>query len=648
MTKLVPCIAPVCYRDPADIVSEGQMLKVIALKKAGNSLHWLDELCRGSIGIPSDLDSDAKPRGRSIIMLISGPPGTGKTTFALELSCSLANQEIIETNIDNETRKLESRVFFVSAEESGKRVKDKAEANGWIKTNSCPVTVLGTPPNTKVESGLVIKGRDAFNLVPGQPPDIIEDLSSPFRDVFADVMVLDSLNMYSANYGEQNPKITKFNEIQNQIANPVASESKNPRLIIIVVDTTGKRDEELQYCEYCADIVFHFGWEEKLGYTMRTFEIIKMRGQSHAWGKQRVKIYPRESHPREKGAKGKLTSNAREQNAPYFKEKAGIYIFPSMHTYISHFTNDKALKAANPACETLGFPEHIYGINTQIASAKELQGIPAAGCTAIVGRRGAMKSHLAYYFLLAHASGILTSSNIKNEKSQELLQRNCLLVSLRDDQEGAIQTLSHIAASQGLSEINGLGSGFEGGRKLVIDLIKKDRLEILENDIGMISPEEFFHKIYVAVHRLRNKPGVGQKRSDAAVQVVLVSGLDQLEARFPLIAQESMFVPALIQLLRWNKVCSIMASALGESTTSSGENLYGLLPMADLILDLELVNRHNPPDGYHWPSDFPKELWPVEIQQIARVETRRVPGGQIGSKFGYLYRTPDGKLLYAA
>jgi hypothetical protein len=296
--------------------------------------------------------------------------------------------------------------------------------------------------------------------------------------------------------------------------------------------------------------------------------------------------------------------------------------------------------AAEAAGGSLPLPSALGLLNSQISANARYGGFPLAGCTALVGRRGGMKSHLAYFFLLEQACGGVAQSPFDPSESSAP-GRNCLLVSFRDDLPAAVETLGRIAEDQGRAPPG-------GGATFVTDLIANDRLEILENEPGKISPEEFFHNIFVAVNRERAMAGENQK--EPRTQVVVVNGLDQLEARFPLIALADMFVPALIQLLKSNQICSVVISAVGESSTPAGQSLYGLYPMADLILRFEHLDPRCPPAGYAWPGAFPPALVAAVgngTEHISRVETQRVPGGQIGERIGYLYREPKGRLAYA-
>ena len=49
---------------------------------------WLDELLLGGLCIPDNVENDQ----RAILMLLTGPPGTGKSTFSIELINNWAKQ----------------------------------------------------------------------------------------------------------------------------------------------------------------------------------------------------------------------------------------------------------------------------------------------------------------------------------------------------------------------------------------------------------------------------------------------------------------------------------------------------------------------------------------------------------------------------
>ncbi len=63
--------------------------------------------------------------------------------------------------------------------------------------------------------------------------------------------------------------------------------------------------------------------------------------------------------------------------------------------------------------------------------------------------------------------------------------------------------------------------------------IKKGKLEILFYPPGYITPEEFFHKMFISIQRLKlSQKGI----------TLLFNSLDQLGSRFPLCAEETIFI----------------------------------------------------------------------------------------------------------
>ena len=617
-------ISPVFSRNPANALKTAGKAQLLPLSKEWNLIErttkWVDELCNGGIYLPDDLKRGASPRGRSVVMLLTGPSGTGKSTFALELSSRL-----VATARKAGTDQQRFNALYVSAEESANRLIHKVQQFGWLSANAAgtdrAIFNHGGPYDHAIpDSSLIVMGKEALprtrdvSTVFSQIADNWRRAGQQFTGTFLhsssplDLVVIDSLNVISPAGGDEE-RVRIFDAIQSNMANPESG--SNPSLLLLILDSPSDGSTS-SYWEYVSDIVFRFGWDYSPGYALRTFEIKKMRDQKHAWGLHRLKIY-----------EGNGDSAARQHEAPYLSQ-GGIFVFPSINWHLSVFRDERASRPQIDGTRApLPVPRKIDELNKQISLNPQFQGFPVQGCTALVGRRGAMKSHLANMFLLDQA--------MKGRK-------NCLLVTLRDDLESAIQTLSQIAEDNGY-----VNQG--QGEKTIRKLIREDRLEILHNEIGRVSPEEFFHKIYVAVKRNR------VQRTKRAAEVVVVNGLDQLEARFPLIAAEGMFVPALCQLLKGCEVCSVIISAVGESSSTAGQSLYGLLPMADLILRIEPFDplQRSPDDQREWPKQFPsalKDAVDSGAEQISSVETQRVPGGQVGGRIGFLYRQNDGKLAY--
>lgn len=134
-----------------------------------------------------------------------------------------------------------------------------------------------------------------------------------------------------------------------------------------------------------------------------------------------------------------------------------------------------------------------------------------------------------------------------------------LVISLRDDGAMTRQTMGKILAGQ-------------DGEKSLDFYEESGQLEVLYFHPGYITPEEFFHRVFLSVHRIKN---LGHKLT------VLFNSLDQLEARFPLCADQQIFVPGIIEFLSGEGATSIFIAVDGPDQP---DKQYGLLPMADVIL----------------------------------------------------------------
>jgi KaiC/GvpD/RAD55 family RecA-like ATPase len=645
-------ISPVHYRLPAEGArGEVRDLPQIAVSRdsSGSSLplYWLDALLGGGLRIPANEEGESLP----FVLLLAGQPGSGKSTFALELCYNLARFP----QDDGSTL----RSIYYSSESTSDRIIEHVRSFGWddagrfrafrqgerVKSEACTICGtevlnsefyrddgrVGASPSEaqRVARFFEVVRRTWLRGVAAAPAERVlgdpqvqagdggtgfQALDNP-EPLPPDVVVIDSLNVMSGGTDRGREQIfEEFLRFRNQ--------TPTPKLLVLVVDGYRERQPASTW-EYIADGAIRF---DSLigddGYFQRTFQVMKIKTQSHVLGKQVFKIYqgPDEEHP------GGKPAFSRTDVVPYLAT-GGTYVFPSVHWHLSasglknyiEFQRDRAYSSGLPKLDSLLANE----------DHADKQGFPAHCTTALVGSRGGMKSHLAYSFLLRHALG----PGFVNDDHP----KNVLLVSLRDDLDGTKKTLQEIAREERLATPNG------GGGDVVQELIDADRLEIIYNRPGCISPNEMFHRLFVALARRRAAESVElgdgslplkRPQRDTA-EVVVVNGLDHLQSRFPLCSRERMFVPAIISLFRKHKVCLVIASSGGgeggESAAAEADLVLNFDPIADGPQRAELVKQIPQCTG---------------VIQQTKVTAVRVPEGQIGGRWGVLGRCAGQEMYF--
>ena len=514
---------------------------------------WFDELFKGGIKIQED-----KPT----TLLLKGPPGSGKTTLALEMCYRLAQDSDLFT-------------LYISTDSDTEQIIGNARDLGWADVDTRVLPFEEKAPDVRA---VAVWGADKIkewqNLTEmvelaidalatwfkKLPKGILERLGrivsfnnveNTVEKVLPDILVVDSLNILER---EERGKV--FQDFLR-----TARDTKTPTQLLVFVMDSSDQTNESDFWEYVCDTVIDIRYSHERGYYTRTLEIVKARYQEHVWGKHQLKIYPRYRYP----DKSDADYNTKLRRSHPYRQEGGIAIFPSIHYYLSVCKREAPTRAPEQD-ETL-LPQ----LNTLLSATEGgAKGLPRGRCTAFVGARGGHKSHLAYLHLLHRIAKY-------DEKA--------LVISLRDDEEMTKQTMNRIVEQQSiqLSDLNVLEHS--------------NQLEILYFPPGYITPEEFIHRIIMSIHRLKGKHGR---------LTVLFNSLDQLRARFPLCAKEEIFVPGLIEILIADKITSIFIAVQGGVQP---EGQYGLLAMADLILSFNLYRMSFSDYFGHLTSvaDFPKD-----------------------------------------
>lgn len=560
LVKIKSGISQAYWCDTSDTIAKFQAAELALDTPNKQTLSWFDKLFEGGISLPKGNSNILRP----MTMLVSGPPGCGKTTLITELCYRLAVNEQLND-------KALSTLYISTDAETG-RLIDNAVNLGWDKAREYFIPFDPEDKHPKLRDGMqsmiCVWGREKFlKTIEGQ--DMLSSMieaavtsldnwvlkantagfmrrlkyrfaNDPINHAsgggivihdekyIPDILVVDSLNIL-------NP------EGQMKFFQSFVKACKATRLVIFVLNT-GIENQEHKLWEYFSDIVVQLDHQYVHDYYVRTIEVVKARYQSHWWGKHQLKIYANPkplSKPKESDANGVREYNTMMKRSHPYRPTGGVFIFPSIHSYLSIYKR-KTLSEA-PARD-----------DTYPVKLNKVFKIPKGRCTAFIGERGGHKSHLGYLHLL---------NRLVNHSGE-----SCLIVSLREDEATTKKTLQNIAEQE-----------FKCSHDKLDHFEKDNHLEVLYFPPGYITPEEFFHRMFISVHRLKKQ---------GSPLTVMFNSLDQISARFPLCAKQEIFIPGIIQTLSGEGATSICVAVVDEPGQPVQQ--YGLLPMADLIVSFSM------------------------------------------------------------
>lgn len=524
-----------------------------AEQEQGQSISWFDCLFHGGILLPK-LDSKEK---RAITILLTGPPGAGKSILAMELCYRWCINEKWSS-------------LYITSESYKPWMIEKAESFGWEKAtkafrekkvgaaaisvvpiesffkedwvNAMPKEVKPAKNTLKVVREF-LEHKKAPNVVaPEALPNIVQSPEKEAVDVNK-ILVLDSLNTIY----DEGRRVTLFNKFMDLA-------SSGPRVLIVILDSTPSR-EAAEFWEFISDIVVRLDRNYDLGYMVRTLEVVKARYQPHVWGVHQLKIYEPARFKKEDYESQEKYKSRLSRAHPYRRE-GGIFIFPSIHYVLSAYKRKHLIEGGN-------IPTGVPGLEQLLP-----KGYPKSRCTALLGDRGGHKSHLSYLELLYRIIEQPVSEQVQP------LKHKGLVISLRDDEGTTRATMQKILEQQWGGEINRRGK-----EKIHLQKFEEEgHLEIMYFPPGNITPEEFFHRVLLSIQRLK-------QGSNNTHITLLFNSLDQLSSRFPLCAKQGIFILGIIQMLSAEGVSSFFVAAR-EPGQRTGE-YYGVESMAELILNFE-------------------------------------------------------------
>jgi hypothetical protein len=338
------------------------------------------------------------------------------------------------------------------------------------------------------------------------------------------------------------------------------------RLIIVIADTVAS-DGSASFWEYHSDLVIRLGryyGAKGSEYMVRDLEVVKARYQQHKWGRHQLKIYSGRE-PQSQSDLERLSPDARKiavaqmRRSHPFRNEGGIFIFPSIHSVLSYY------KQVQSPPKVSFLPSGIPGFPEALALGE--RAYPKGLCTALVGRRGGHKSHLAFHEVLFR---------ITKRSRLDRIKHKGMIVSLRDDESTTRETLIGILASMDTRATRTEEARLKDAAKTLAKLEEGSALEINYFPPGYITPEEFFHRLLLSINRMT-------AAKDTHLTVVFNS-LDQLDSRFPLCAEQRIFIPGIIQMLCGEGVSSFF---VGAGNSDEPGTFHGLRSMAELILSFD-------------------------------------------------------------
>ena len=335
-----------CRYEPAEIKLGNQ---------TQNHVSWFDQLFCDGIHLP-------KQDGNPITILLTGPPGSGKTTLAFELCYRLAIEHLYSS-------------FYFSTDSETHRLIENAKDFGYVDSNK----VAGFSENPDEFKPVIIWGKEKIeewkdldemltlalksitrllDKIPHAEGLIKEEdvkkrlplwwlhAKKDARELRPKVLVVDNLNIVDPK--EQGKFFEKFFALS-----PAA------RLVVFVLDSAPQGESHRPW-EYACDNVIRLDSVSLENYFMRTIEVVKTRYQDHVLGKHQLKIYAR---PNESDiANGQWVLDAQKiskmrRGHPY-RPSGGIFIYPSIHYQLSRYKRSDPQKLSY--ADTLPESERLY------------------------------------------------------------------------------------------------------------------------------------------------------------------------------------------------------------------------------------------------------------------------------------------------
>lgn len=649
--------------------------------RAERAISWFDWLLesgdRMGLRVPGEL-------GRPLVVLLSGPPGAGKSQLLQQIAYNRARRWM-------ETQAGLLAKFPRDAWEDG---EEGSPRTLMVCTETPAAAVVGNMANMGVRNarhgghrlfaagGVGGSAEPLFALVDQEvaleklsaqndyrsasvgADEFVRGLQGTWEKMRAhaggapSILMIDSLNIFDQ------ARDQAF--IVNQLLDAGwygaggGSERRSPHVLIVVLDTDpdgGSPGPSAEHLEYLSDVWIRMdlGRFERSDYVGRTLEVIKTRFQARHSGTHMVKIYPgkgvdaRECEEIARVVASEAFENSDGNGPKPILPAGGLWIAPSVPDVMSALRREERLvgngtpagtqggRAIEQPVELLQVVSCQYGASSpgdnagggtrgsavdsgdvlrkpawgvfkarltkkeDVARASEFaeQRAPLAqgkavawpipwltylvrgdmqrrSCAAITGPRSGAKLVIASQFLLDGA----------------MLGEAGLYLSLAERKELVVQRLEDLASHEERYPAEG-GDARARRARLV------DPITVIHQKAGYVYPEEIVQRVlyWIAVKGIRR---------------AVIAPVDHWETSFPLLANSSMLLATLVELLRAHEIPTMVVAH--EDQPGDAEKC-GIMALADVIIrfkDMALkVRASELGDLSMWSPEF----WEYDVSK---------------------------------
>ncbi|NIP25217.1 MAG: hypothetical protein GWN67_10880 [Phycisphaerae bacterium] len=514
----------------------------------------------------------------SPIVAIEGSTGDGKTTLSLQIAFNLAKMgwACLYYSLEQEPARvlkyLESYKFF---DPSDSRSKDnifnmEEDNNAWYKQTRLAGKLLLPRLTPRPVGNINLSSQVVFER---RYLELEKSLKWVKNKTSQSFYFIDSLTAFS-----HKPLIRS--EIHRLFS--LFRLAQVPLLITLERQRHwGLTKEETHFncARYLADNVIRLDSEEKDRYFRQSIEVTKSRYNRRILGKHLMKL----KSPHQKATKG-------------FDDRCGVVVYPSIHTHLVRSRRKKRF----PKSLRLDIPAQVLPVG-YITKHPKTQEIDPDTCIVISGPHGGHKFALAVNLLLRTKSPEKTHK-IKRKlilslaEEREIRLRGVALIENMKDWRNSLKELEFSQAQQ-VEEVKVWEQlfGFADKNKT------KERIYIslLNFRMGQIMPEEF---LYIFEKYLQNNN----------IGAVLFTDTAQLRTRFPFLAAEPLFLPALIDIIKSKGLPSVFID-----TKDNNRSNQALLAAADCRIFIE----HDPKGGNILRSDNVRAKNYDRRERVIDVET---------------------------